>query len=224
MKLTVLWNETNAAGFAAVAPTASKDDVAASICGVNVDERAFTATDRYAVAEWEHSDEVAPQDTSRGITLPTVAAKWLIKQTPKALLGTRESREPHLVDMLELAIIWPEAEEDEPRPAARLEIRHKLDGNVYTSLAFTPTQGNFPSVHRLFPAPDFEGATFPTIALRPDFLKRMAEAALKLNEPFEAVRMTCMSTSNPNKPGPAVFTIRSVPQFRYLLQPNLLLN
>ena len=54
MEITFTWNTANMNGLAAVIPTASKDDVAPVICGVYIDGRAFTTTDRHAVAEWAH--------------------------------------------------------------------------------------------------------------------------------------------------------------------------
>ena len=51
MEITFTWNTANMSGLAAVIPTASKDDVAPVICGVYIDGRAFTTTDRHAAAE-----------------------------------------------------------------------------------------------------------------------------------------------------------------------------
>ena len=229
MEITFTWNTANINGLAAVIPTASKDDVTPVICGVFIDGRAFTTTDRYAVAEWAHGGGFAGVDMadtvggSTGIILPMDAAKWLAKQTLKALLGAGPARMPGAAE-IEVAVIWPEAEEGKSRGQAQLVIRFAGGGEGITSLRFFPTIGNFPAVSRLFPADDAEGHPTGEVLLRSAFLKRASEAAGKVAEREEGVRMKFMGSERSTKPGPVLFSVASAPAFRYLLQPNLLLR
>ena len=228
MEITFTWNTDNVNGLAAVIPTASKNDVTPVICGVFIDGRAFTTTDRYAIAEWAHGGGFAGvnmADTvsgSTGIIVPMDAAKWLAKQTLKALLGAGPARVYDSSGSVEVAIIWPEAEEGKSREDAQLVVRHKDSGKGITSLRFFPTIGNFPAVARLFPADDAEGHPTGEISLKPAFLKRASETAGKVARPDEGVRMKFTGSEHSTKPGPVLFTVASAPAFRYLLQPNLL--
>ena len=230
MEITFTWNTDNMNGLAAVIPTASKDDVAPVICGVYIDGRAFTTTDRYAVAEWAHGGGFAGVDMadavsgSTGIIVPMDAAKWLAKQTLKALLGAGPAKLFDSSDSVEVAVIWPEAEEGKAREDAQLVVRHKDSGKEITSLRFFPTLGSFPAVARLFPADDAEGYPTGELSLRPAFLKRASEAAGKVARPEEGVCMKFTGSERSTKPGPVLFSVASAPAFRYLLQPNLLLR
>ena len=232
MEITFTWNTANMNGLAAVIPTASKDDATPVICGVYIDGRAFTATDRYAVAEWAHGGGFAGVDmadtvsSSAGIIVPMDAAKWLAKQTLRTLLGAGSAKlfnSSKSVEV-EVAVTWPEAEEGKSREDAQLVVRHKDSGKEITSLRFFPTLGSFPAVARLFPADDAEGHPTGEISLKPAFLKRASEAAGKVAEREEGARMKFTGSERPTKPGPVLFTVASAPAFRYLLQPNLLLR
>lgn len=230
MEITFTWNTANMSGLAAVIPTASKDDVAPVICGVYIDGRAFTTTDRHAAAEWAHGGGFAGVDTadtvsgSAGITVPMDAAKWLAKQTLNALLGAGPARMHDAAETIEVAVIWPEAEEGKTREDAQLVVRHKDNKEEITSLRFSPTLGGFPAVSRLFPAGDAEVRPVGEVLLKPAFLKRASEAAGKVAEREEVVRMKFTDSGRSARPGPVLFTVASAPAFRYLLQPNLLLR
>ena len=230
MEITFTWNTDNMNGLAAVIPTASKNDVTPVICGVFIDGRAFTTTDRYAVAEWAHGGGFAGVDMadtvsgSAGIIVPMDAAKWLAKQTLKALLGAGPAKLFDSSKSVEVAVIWPEAEEGKSREDAQLVVRHKDGGKEITSLRFFPILGNFPAVARLFPADDAEGHPTGEISLKPAFLKRASEAAGKVADREEGVRMKFTGSEHSTKPGPVLFSVLSAPQFKYLLQPNLLLR
>lgn len=230
MEITFTWNTANLNGLAAVIPTASKDDVAPVICGVHIDGRAFTTTDRYAVAEWAHGGGFAGVDMadtvsgSAGVIVPLDVAKWLAKQTLRALLGAGPAKVYDAGNAVEVALIWPEAEEGKSRGQAQLVIRFTGGGEEIASLAFLPTVGNFPAVARLFPADDAEGHPTGEISLKPAFLKRASEAAGKVARPEESVRMKFTGSEHSTKPGPVLFSVASAPAFKYLLQPNLLLR
>ena len=228
MEITFTWNTANMNGLAAVIPTASKDDVAPVICGVFIDGRAFTTTDLYAVAEWAHGGGFAGVDMadtvsgSAGIIVPLDAAKWLAKQTLRALLGAVPARLFDSSESVEVAVIWPEAEEGKSREDAQLVVRHEDGGKEITSLRFFPIFGNFPAVGRLFPADDAEGHPTGEISLKPAFLKRASDAAAKVANREEGVRMKFTGSEHSTKLGPVLFSVVSAPAFRYLLQPNLL--
>ena len=228
MEITFTWNTANMNGLAAVIPTASKDDITPVICGVFIDGRAFTTTDRYAVAEWAHGDGFAGVDMadtvsgSAGIIVPLDAAKWLAKQTLRALLGAVPARLFDSSESVEVAVIWPEAEEGKSREDAQLVVRHEDGGKEITSLRFFPIFGNFPAVGRLFPADDAEGHPTGEISLKPAFLKRASDAAAKVANREEGVRMKFTGSEHSTKLGPVLFSVVSAPAFRYLLQPNLL--
>ena len=230
MEITFTWNTANMNGLAAVIPTAPKDDVTPVICGVFIDGRAFTTTDRHAVAEWAHGGGFAGVDMadtvsgSAGIIVPLDAAKWLAKQTLRALLGAVPARLFDSSESVEVAVIWPEAEEGKTREDAQLVVRHKDNKEEITSLRFSPTLRDFPAVSQLFPAGDAEVRPVGEVLLKPAFLKRAAEAAGKVAEREEVVRMKFTGSEHSTKLGPVLFSVVSAPAFRYLLQPNLLLR
>ena len=202
MEITFTWNTANMNGLAAVIPTASKDDVTPVICGVFIDGRAFTTTDRYAVAEWAHGGGFAGVDMADAVGGST------------GIIGRMMP--------VEVAVIWPEAEEGKSREDAQLVVRHEGGGEEITSLRFFPIFGNFPAVGRLFPADDAEGHPTGEISLKPAFLKRASDAAAKVANREEGVRMKFTGSEHSTKLGPVLFSVVSAPAFRYLLQPNLL--
>lgn len=228
LAITPPYSETLLAGLGAVLLHASKDDVTPAINAVRVSSRTFVATDRYTVGEWTHN-ESAP-DTQDGFTIPRGAAEWLTKQTAKAL--NRDAR---------AITVSPN---DEPAvtiefTADSITIRERFtenDGTPSTRVLAVTTFGSmaaysFPPVARLFPDRDAEPDAAPArVALNPAYIERFTKGAVKTGERHAPLTMTYTATSNPNKPGPVLFTFgrkengATYPPFRGLIQPNLLLR
>lgn len=210
--VTLPYSVATLGGIYAVALHASKDDVTAVICTVQVTPRYFLATDRYSVGQWEHTVPAdgyaahAADTDPRAVLIPRTAAEWLAKQTPKVL--------GHL-----------EYDLTKKDGGAQIEFSREAiivthNGDILAVTRFLAIGGQFPPVARLFPdtddAPDQAAGI---VALGPAQLEKFTKGAARIDK-NAPLYMTPTKTANTHKPGPVLITFG---KFRGLVQPNLML-
>ena len=216
--ITLTWNSATVAALAAIIPTAAgRQEVAAVLQSVRIDETTMVTTDRYAVAEWQHGGESL--DSSPSILLPIETAKWLAKQTVSALTGSAASAKAHDRQGNIKLVIHSES------GVGSLSIREvgetEFDYRELVGMSFYEIKGYYPAVARCFP--DDIGPSvnaIPAISLNAKYLARAAKAIDTVGPRDAVMRMQFQSSDGRPKPGPVLITARDVEGFRYLLMPT----
>ncbi|KZE41377.1 hypothetical protein [Microbacterium sp. T32] len=150
------------AAFRAVLPFTSKDDVTPIIGAVKVTHRYLIATDRYAIARYEHTTydesverhgEEGPSEPDFAVLIPRDVAEWIGKHKPtsgQTLTVTAET----------VTIGWTDS--------------------IESSRVLVPVGGNYPPVERLITDASAEDVEISPFAIGTDRLDQLVKAGKAL--------------------------------------------
>lgn len=195
------------AGFAAVAPHTSADDVSLVLTMVRVDHWTLRATDRYTAAEYRHTTydesvarhgEAGPADPSAFVLLPREAVAWIAKLKPAKGSG------------MTLAL-----------GATSVEMRY-ASGGYADSITFDETSLNFPPVERLLREARDELVEVAPFGLTPKSLTKLAKSATAIGRATrrkdEPVRFYMAASGSERRTQPPILATVGG-RFRAMVQP-----
>lgn len=150
------------AAFRAVLPFASKDAVSLVLTTVRVSQRYLTATDRHAIARYEHTTydesvsrhgEDGPTSPDFAVLIPRDVAEWIGKHKPT-------SGQTLTVTTDVVTIGWT--------------------AEIESSRAFLPVTGNYPPVERFIAEPSDDDVEVSPFAIGTDQLDQLVKAGKAL--------------------------------------------
>lgn len=151
------------AAFRAVLPFASKDAVSLVLTTVRVSQRYLTATDRYAIARYEHTtyDESVSRHGEDGPTLPDFAV--LLPREAVEWVGKLKPTGGQVLNIT----------------AGSVTVNWSPD-DVESALEFEPMHLNFPPVERLISEPSADAVEVSPFAIGTDRLDQLVKAGKAL--------------------------------------------